>query len=86
MQRIRRYIEAGDVYQVNLCRLLTAPLPEVADPLALAALLAAGNPAPHQGLLQLPDDWIVTASPGAVPGQVRRQHLFVTDQGHHAAG
>ncbi|MET0864923.1 MAG: chorismate-binding protein [Nakamurella sp.] len=63
VQRIRRYIEAGDVYQVNLCRILSAPLPDGADPLALATLLAAGNPAPHQGVLRVDDDWVVTASP-----------------------
>jgi len=61
---IRRHIEAGDVYQVNLCRVLSAPLGEGPDsPLALAHLLAAGNPAPYQGVLQLRDRWIVTASP-----------------------
>ncbi len=63
VRRIRRFIEAGDVYQVNLCRLLTAPLPGDPDPLALARLLAAGNPAPYQGLLHLGDRWVVTASP-----------------------
>ena len=63
VRRIRRYIEAGDVYQVNLCRLLTAPLRRRPDPLALAHRLAAGNPAPYQGVLDLGDRWIVTASP-----------------------
>src|SRR6478752_3909119 len=63
VQRIRRYIEIGDVYQVNLCRLLSAALPGPSDPVALARLLAAGNPAPHQGVLQMDDRWIVTASP-----------------------
>ncbi len=63
VHRIRRYIEAGDVYQVNLCRVLSAPLSRPSDPLALARLLAAGNPAPYQGVLQLGDRWVVTASP-----------------------
>ncbi len=63
VHRIRRYIEAGDVYQVNLCRLLSAPLRGPADPVALAQLLAAGNPAPHQGVLDLGHRWVVTASP-----------------------
>src|SRR6478736_848809 len=63
VQRIRRYIQAGDVYQVNLCRMLSAPLRGASDPLALARLLAAGNPAPYQGVLQLGDRWVVTASP-----------------------
>lgn len=64
---IRRFIEAGDVYQVNLCRTLTAPLGEHADPWALARRLASGNPAAYQGVLRLGDgpdaDWVVTASP-----------------------
>ena len=63
VQRIRRYIEAGDVYQVNLCRLLTASIAAGSDPFALARLLAAGNPAPYQGVLDLGDRWVVTASP-----------------------
>jgi para-aminobenzoate synthetase component 1 len=63
VHRIRRYIEAGDVYQVNLCRVLSAPLGAGADAFALARLLAAGNPAPYQGVLRLDDRWIVTASP-----------------------
>lgn len=60
---IRQFIEAGDVYQVNLCRLLTAPMSGDPDPLALARLLAAGNPAPYQGVVHLGDQWVVTASP-----------------------
>lgn len=63
VRAIQRSIAAGDVYQVNLCRLLSAPLPAGADPLALAQVLAAGNPAPYQGVLRLPDRWLVTASP-----------------------
>src|SRR6478672_7898959 len=47
VHRIRRHIEAGDVYQVNLCRVLSAPLDGASDPLALARLLADGNPAPY---------------------------------------
>jgi para-aminobenzoate synthetase component 1 len=60
---IRAHIAAGDVYQVNLCRMLSAPLTVDADPFALALRLAGGNPAPYEGLLDLGDDWIVTASP-----------------------
>jgi para-aminobenzoate synthetase component 1 len=63
MSRIKRHIEAGDVYQVNLCRLLSAPLPPGADPAALAQLLFTGNPAPYQGVLDTGDGWVVTASP-----------------------
>jgi para-aminobenzoate synthetase component 1 len=71
--RIGRSIEAGDVYQVNLCRMLSAELPGPADPLALAHRLAADNPAPLQGVLHLGSEWIVTASP----------ELFLSRDGDH---
>ena len=67
VRRIHLLIEAGEVYQVNLCRMLSAPLAEQAGPTALAHRLARGNPAPYQGMLRLGDgprsDWVVTASP-----------------------
>lgn len=63
VQRIRRSIEAGDVYQVNLCRMLTAEGVGPVDPLVLAHRLSAGNPAPLQGVLHLGAEWIVSASP-----------------------
>ena len=63
--RIRDGIAAGDYYQVNLCRVLRAPLPGTADLLGLADLLQQGNPAPYAGVLRLPDADVdvVTASP-----------------------
>lgn len=63
VRAIRGEIAAGNVYQVNLCRVLSAPLGESADPLALAARLAAGNPAPYQGILNTGTEWIISASP-----------------------
>ncbi|MDI2132681.1 chorismate-binding protein [Yinghuangia seranimata] len=56
VRRIRAYIEQGEVYQVNLCRMLTAPLPdpEHADIVGLAGHLARGNPAPYGGVIRLP--------------------------------
>src|SRR6478752_5774887 len=63
VRRIREHIEAGDVYQVNLCRMLTAPLSPTADPLVLAHRLSAGNPAPWRGVLHMGGRWIVSASP-----------------------
>ena len=61
---IREAIAAGDVYQVNLCRVLSAPLPEPAagDVIGLAAALAAGNPAPHAATVRLPDHGVQVAS------------------------
>ncbi|MFE9249405.1 chorismate-binding protein [Streptomyces sp. NPDC007088] len=67
VRRIRAAIARGEVYQANLCRVLSAPLPdpEAADPEALAALLARGNPAPYAGVIRLPAHGveIATASP-----------------------
>ncbi|SDP04258.1 para-aminobenzoate synthetase component 1 [Nakamurella panacisegetis] len=60
---IKERIAAGDVYQVNLCRMLSAPLPAQAQALALAAVLATENPAPYEGMLHTGTDWVVTASP-----------------------
>jgi len=62
--RIKRYIEAGEVYQVNLCRMLSAELPSASGgPAALARVLAAGNPAPYQGVMHTGAEWLVCASP-----------------------
>lgn len=68
VRRIREHIAAGEVYQANLCRVLSAPLPERgerADVDALTALLARGNPAPYAGTIRLPGHGveIATASP-----------------------
>ncbi|MFD4479846.1 chorismate-binding protein [Streptomyces sp. NPDC058471] len=65
VRRVREHIAAGDVYQANLCRVLSAPAPEGADVDALTALLARGNPAPYAGTIRLPDHGveIATASP-----------------------
>lgn len=65
VRRIRRHIAAGDVYQANLCRVLSAPIAPDADPDALTALLARGNPAPYAGTIRLPRHGveIATASP-----------------------
>jgi para-aminobenzoate synthetase component 1 len=62
---IRAAIAAGDVYQANLCRVLSAPMPTDADIAGLAGLLAAGNPSPYGGFLRLPDHGVnvATASP-----------------------
>jgi para-aminobenzoate synthetase component 1 len=58
----RQRIRDGDVYQVNLCRVLQAPL-ATGDPYALATVLACGNPAPYAGVLDLGEEWVVSASP-----------------------
>ena len=60
---IRRRIREGEVYQVNLCRVLSAPAPPDADPWALAAVLERGNPAPYAAVLDVPGARVVSASP-----------------------
>ena len=62
---IRASIAAGDVYQVNLTRRLSAPLPHDASMLALGERLANGNPAPFGAVIELPDAGmrIASASP-----------------------
>lgn len=73
VQAVRARIRDGDVYQVNLCRVLEASLPggpgEEPSATALGARLAAGNPAPYAGGVHvplggaLPPVWLVSASP-----------------------
>jgi para-aminobenzoate synthetase component 1 len=60
---IRRRIAAGDVYQVNLCRVLRASAGEVGDIAALDALLREHNPTPYGGFLRIPELEMVCASP-----------------------
>lgn len=60
---VRRRVAAGDVYQVNVCRVLEHPLDEQADLIALAARTTAGNPAPYASVLRVPGREVVCASP-----------------------
>ncbi|MCU1500030.1 MAG: Anthranilate/para-aminobenzoate synthase component [Acidimicrobiales bacterium] len=59
---IRQAVGRGDVYQVNLTRVLAAPLPTGADVAALGAALAEGNPAPFAAVVRLPAQGIHVAS------------------------
>ena len=59
---IRSAIGAGDVYQVNLTRRLSAPAPADADVAALGAALAVGNPAPFSAVVRLPAHAVHVAS------------------------
>lgn len=60
VRAIRDAIAAGDVYQVNLTRRLSAPMPSCPPPgtttdiAALGAALAVGNPAPYSAVVRLP--------------------------------
>ena len=67
VEEVRRRIEAGTVYQVNLCRVLSHRLEDSADLDGLAHLLARGNPAPHAARVNVPEAGldVVCASPEA---------------------
>ena len=87
VERIRADIREGEVYQVNLCRMLEAPLPAEGpgpDAVALSERLAVGNPARYASRIVIPagvsrasapGTWIVSASPElylAVDGETVR--------------
>ena len=67
VESVRAAIERGDVYQANVCRVMSAPLPDASsvDVTGLSALLDTGNPSPFGGHLRLPahDVHIASASP-----------------------
>jgi para-aminobenzoate synthetase component I len=67
VEQVRDRIADGTVYQVNLCRVLSHPLPPEADLDELAALLGRGNPAPYAGRVAVPSAGldVVCASPEA---------------------
>ena len=58
---IRERIAGGEVYQANLCRVLSARLAPGWDIAGLAGLLATGNPAPYSGFVRLPDQGVHVA-------------------------
>jgi para-aminobenzoate synthetase component 1 len=60
---IREAIAAGDVYEVNLCRVLSAPISVGTDVLALGGLLRAGNPAPYGAVVRVAGVDVASASP-----------------------
>ncbi len=62
VRAVREAIGRGDVYQVNLTRVLAAPLPAGADVAALGAALAEGNPAPFSAVVRLPAQGVHVAS------------------------
>jgi para-aminobenzoate synthetase component 1 len=92
VRAVRDAIEAGDVYQVNLCRRLRTPAPTGFDIAGLGAALARGNPAPYAATVVAPraDVGIASASPelflrrrgdvvetGPIKGTARRGAAFL---------
>lgn len=62
VERTRSAIERGDVYQANVCRVLTASIPEPQSMLGLFDRLVAGNPSPHATYVHAPEAGIEIAS------------------------
>jgi len=60
---IREAIAAGDVYEVNLCRVLSAPALADADVVGLGGVLRAENPAPYGAIVRVPGVQLASASP-----------------------
>ena len=54
VSRTREYIAAGDVYQANICRVLSAPIAADADLRGLWQLLDAKHGAPYSGYIDIP--------------------------------
>ena len=63
VQRILRYLAAGDIFQVNLSRAWRASFPQVLDPAALYARLRIANPAPFAGLFVADGRAVASSSP-----------------------
>jgi para-aminobenzoate synthetase component 1 len=63
VRRALDYIEAGDVYQVNLARRLRATIERDGDALAIYAALLAHSPCAYGALIETPDARIVSGSP-----------------------
>ena len=61
VMEIQNRIANGDIYQVNLCRVLTTDCDQ--DLQGLASLLISENPAPYASYLKLPGIEIASASP-----------------------
>lgn len=63
VERIREYVRAGDVFQVNLSRGWRARADRPLDPAALFRKLAEANAAPFAGLAHLPGGSVLSSSP-----------------------
>jgi aminodeoxychorismate synthase component I len=61
VERAKRYIEEGDIYQANLSQRFEAPY--AGDPFELFMRLRSVNPSPFSGYLKFKDFTIVSSSP-----------------------
>ena len=84
VEEVRSSIAAGDVYQVNVCRVLSAVVDDAAEPAGLLSELAAGNPAPYAALVDIPGRVrLVSASPELY---LRRERSVVESGAGFAGG
>lgn len=74
VREVRNAIERGDVYQINLCRILETEYSE-ANLLGLMGRLRRGNPAPYLTSLELPGISVASASPELL---LRREGARIT--------
>jgi para-aminobenzoate synthetase component 1 len=83
VEEVRRRIALGDVYQANVCRVLSAELPDAdaGDVLGLAALLQEGNPAPYAGAVRLPEGCHPAVPTGGVHLATASPELFLRRDG-----
>ncbi|NND44845.1 MAG: aminodeoxychorismate synthase component I [Xanthomonadales bacterium] len=63
VERVKEYLAAGDVFQVNLSRGWQIELEQPADPLELYRRLRRSNPAPFAGLMQWRGHALMSSSP-----------------------
>jgi para-aminobenzoate synthetase component 1 len=63
VERVRDYLAAGDVYQVNLARRLVARILTPGDALALYHALASVAPAPYGALIEADGVTVISGSP-----------------------
>ncbi len=63
VNRVLRYLQDGDVFQVNLSRLWTGGFAQVPDPVAVYHQLRKHNPAPFAGLLRWGAATLLSSSP-----------------------
>jgi para-aminobenzoate synthetase component 1 len=63
VERTRRFIADGDIFQANLTQAFRAELPAGFDPLALYAQLRAANPAPFGAFILTPERLVASTSP-----------------------
>ncbi len=63
VERIKDYLAAGDVYQVNLARRLVARVSNPGDALAVYSALVAASPAPYGALIEADGLTLISGSP-----------------------